>query len=498
MLAHLRVFHQVSQSARVTLQDDNLRAGKALARLKERIRQSPVQVLEYGDVQELGEYILSDLKAMLESLVDVQRSMKNKSVEDAELENHEFYGARISQFYVAGENYRQLFSEHFGYVPCATGRKFQLGTPLVISTRVGGGKSAVSAHLCTWATEQLEALNTGKPICVLSHHVGCSVQSKSHLHFVRRVLNALKVTFHIEKEVPSDDQQLIKCLGEWMEIASERGHTLIILDGTDKLNNSTNAHDMSWLADTPRQEDKWAAQMAVVSNFQLVVTATTGSVQHNALLRRKWRTIELQDFDCKAKEELSNSYLNNRGRNLSSSQLERVVKAPQTAYPLFLRAVLEELVVFGQYEKLDARIDELLQLQDVVDVYTNKIDRLQEAVDENYVKDILSFLWVSRGGLATDELVALIGVPWQTFNEIKQDLEGFLIDRSGLLDFIDPMLREAVQKVFLSHKAFERDCRKRLAHFLEERYSPDSERYTEAAWQCPLTPLRSIEGFGVL
>ena len=167
-----------------------------------------------------------------------------------------------------------------------------------------------------------------------------------------------------------------------------------------------------------------------------------------------------------------------------------MVDAPQTAYPLFLRAVLEELVVFGQYEKLDARIDELLQSPDVVDVYTYKIDRMQANVDENYVKDILSFMWVSRAGLATDELVALIGVPKQTFDEIKEALGGFLIDRSGLLDFIDPMLREAVQKVFLSHKAFERDCRKRLARFLEERYEPDSERYVEAAWQ--YTPSFSI------
>jgi nephrocystin-3 len=116
------------------------------------------------------------------------------------------------------------------------------------------------------------------------------------------------------------------------------------------------------------------------------------------------------------------------------------------AFPLFLRAVLEELVVFGQYEKLDARIDELLQAGDVTDVYSHKIDRLREAFDSNFVSEILSFMWVSRCGLAADELVSLIGVPWQTFNLIKESLEGFLMSRSGLLDFIDPMLRQSVQK----------------------------------------------------
>ena len=49
-----------------------------------------------------------------------------------------------------------------------------------------------------------------------------------------------------------------------------------------------------------------------------------------ALLRRKWRTMELRDFDKPAKEELTSIFLKNRGRNLSTSQLLKVVEAPQT------------------------------------------------------------------------------------------------------------------------------------------------------------------------
>ena len=105
--------------------------------------------------------------------------------------------------------------------------------------RTGAGKSALAAHLAQWARGQLEGLDDGKPICVLTHHVGCSVQSRSHVHFVRRALIALKATFGIEKEVPGDDQQLVRSFAEWMEIASERGYTLLVLDGVDKLNNAT-------------------------------------------------------------------------------------------------------------------------------------------------------------------------------------------------------------------------------------------------------------------
>jgi tetratricopeptide (TPR) repeat protein len=475
MRAYLRVARDEHQ------RDANPAAGEALARLKERLRASPVQVIQYASVQELGDYVLSDLKAMLASLVAVQHEGRDDQQLDPELEVHEFYGAKMAQFYVAGEPYRNSFASHFGYT--AGSRKMELGTPLLISGRTGAGKSALAAHLAQWARGQLEGLDDGKPICVLTHHVGCSVQSRSHVHFVRRALIALKATFGIEKEVPGDDQQLVRSFAEWMEIASERGYTLLVLDGVDKLNNATNAHDMSWLPEPPRQKNKWAATIAQVARFQLVVTAATGTVQHNAMLRKQWRSLELRDFDDEAKQELSRLYLQHRGRQLSATQLQAVVSAPQTAFPLFLRAVLEELVVFGQFEQLDARIAQLLSAASVVEVYTYKLQRLREQVDDTTVKDILSYMWVSRSGLAADELVALVGVPWQTFSLIKEAMDGFLIARTGLLDFIEPMLREAVQKVFLAHKAFERDCRRRLARFLQDRYPPNSERYAEAAWQ---------------
>ena len=169
----------------------------------------------------------------------------------------------------------------------------------------------------------------------------------------------------------------------------------------DNLTDIGNAHEMSWLPETPKQDDRWAAKMAVISNFQFVVTATTGThqvwrlrlqfgmaaralnalslglrhpelklnippwlfclswcpdfgfrgtycLQQNALLRRKWQTIELLEFANPAKQELAEKFMRNRQKTLTGPQLEAIVAAPQTVSPLYLRAILEELVVFGQ------------------------------------------------------------------------------------------------------------------------------------------------------
>ena len=95
--------------------------------------------------------------------------------------------------------------------------------------------------------------------------------------------------------------------------------------------------------------------MAVVSNFQLLVTATTGTTQHNALLRRKWRSCALHELQDHSKIEMSRKFMGARAKTLTEDQLTTIASADQTAAPLFLRAILEELVVFGKFEELDKR-----------------------------------------------------------------------------------------------------------------------------------------------
>ena len=136
-----------------------------------------------------------------------------------------------------------------------------------------------------------------------------------------------------------------------------------------------------------------------------------------------------------------------------------------------------------------AGIQELLSCPSVVDVYTYKIDRLQQAVvretpsfwrhlilkndhftqtgsgqtsgkhskrddacvfflqDVDQVTEVLSFMWVSRAGVSAEELQGLVGMKSDDFERMHFALDGFLINRTGLLDFVDPMLREAVQVI---------------------------------------------------
>ena len=52
--------------------------------------------------------------------------------------------------------------------------------------------------------------------------------------------------------------------------------------------------------------------------------------------------------------------LKQRGKTLSSKQLDRIVQAERTDNPLYLKIVLEELCAFGSFRKLDGKIDSLI------------------------------------------------------------------------------------------------------------------------------------------
>ena len=139
----------------------DLNASRKLAELKERLKASPVRTLEYDSVKELGEYVMDDLKHMLRGIVAAQAQAAaaiDQRADDTERNSHEFFSAKMGQFFVAGEPYVDTFSDHFGYE--AGERQFKLGTPLVICGATGAGKSATVAALANWAREQLGAIST--------------------------------------------------------------------------------------------------------------------------------------------------------------------------------------------------------------------------------------------------------------------------------------------------------------------------------------------------
>ena len=468
-------------------------AAERLADLKARIRASPVEVTDYETPQELGQHVLKDLRRMLDNIVSFSANTGGGGTSSGSV--HGFYSRKMMEHWDVDLDtdrpsgcFKEAFadfSRHFGYEP--TKRKHALGTPLLISGVTGCGKSTVAAALSEWGGIKLRkqaAARQQQPLCVVTYHVGSTALSTSYHAFLRTLLSQLKATFGFQKALPEENEQLAKALPEWMQLSAAAGYTLVIIDGADRFD----AHDLSWFAEPPMQADGWAEKMAVLCRFQVVVTVTDGTDSHQALMTRNWSSIQLNALTHAHKLQMARTFCKGFNKELSHEQLERIASAAQSELPLYLRAVLEELLQVGQFEKLDQRIDELMKCKTVVEVYTHKIRRLEQmGATAQDVQEVLCFLCVSRGGISASELAELPSLKKslaqkEEWTRLHLAIKGCLISRdSGLLDLADPMMREAVRQAFLVKK--EMDYRKQLARFLSEKYSPSQPRYTEVAYQ---------------
>jgi hypothetical protein len=76
---------------------------------------------------------------------------------------------------------------------------------------------------------------------------------------------------------------------------------------------------------------------------------------------------------------------------------------PKTANPLYLQVILEELRIFGDFDKLESHFDGYLQAETIPALYEKVLGRLEADFQPegfpHLVEDALCLLWAARHGL---------------------------------------------------------------------------------------------------
>ena len=70
-------------------------------------------------------------------------------------------------------------------------------------------------------------------------------------------------------------------------------------------------------------------------------------------------------------------HLNWHSKRLSDKQEYAVSAAKQTANPRFLKILLEDICVFGDYERLDKRINHDLRARSAAELYEIVLERIE-------------------------------------------------------------------------------------------------------------------------
>lgn len=434
-----------------------------LKSLKESIAEIPNK--HYSDVKTLGEQILEDLWAAIDQ--QFPESEIPTKLEKTRLE-HEAFAAVRRNVYIGKQKYFDRLDEHVNSDEA----------PLVILGESGSGKSALIAN---W----VEGFREKHPDdFILLHFIGSSADSADHVPLLRRIM--LEIKAHTEPEqkeiegssginipfnrpdeeedIPTDPQKLIEAFPLWLAKAAAKGRFILILDGLNQLEDRDNAQDLGWLP------------QYMPPQVRLIVSTLPGR-SLNALQKRDWPSlgIELLDSnegDTEERKNLIVDYLKRFSKTLDESQIKRITKAKQSSNPLYLKTLLDELRVFGSYEKLNERIDYYLQAETIEALFDRMLERLEQDYDRDnsgLTKDVMSLIWASRRGMSETELLDLINIPQAFWSPLKLSVEESLVCRSGLLNFFHDYLRRAVQQRYLKELKQQQSAHLNIADYFKNQ-----------------------------
>jgi nephrocystin-3 len=328
----------------------------------------------------------------------------------------------------------------------------------VVLGESGSGKSAL---LASWLHQHQDKV-------VLYHFVGSTPQSASAESILTRLAGELRQKGVLPRtmEIPRDRSILINSVPSWLERLSQQGGGIILLDA---LNQLTSPLD--------RQLDWWPQEWP--ENIRVVFSTLPGDAWR-AMQGRGWAAdgwcITVQPLQSDEKREVMKLYLQRFSRALEPALQERILAAPQTANPLFLRTVLDELRLRARHEDLGHHLDAMLAFENPEKLFVHMLKNLERdftpVEHPGMVHDAMGLMGLACRGLTESEILELLStaehparepLPRHYWAPVFLALEDSLVSREGQLSFFHDYLRKAGWLEYLDEDREQEKAHGRLA-----------------------------------
>ena len=435
------------------------RRRKRLAGLKERIRHSGLPLMEnFSDPGQLGELVLKDFTELIDRLFPEGSEPEPLDKEAAE---HEAFAHSRFRVYIGRQEYFDRLDEH------ARGD----GQPLVILGESGSGKSALLAN---WSERYKE---DHPDDLLIRHFIGATPYSSDWAAMLRRIMGEFKRRFDIQGDIPTEPDKLRSTFSNWLHMAAAKGRVILILDALNQLEDQDGAPDLVWLPPF------------IPANVRLVLSTLPGCPLDD-LNKRGWPTMEVHPLTIDERKQLIQEFLTTFSKRMSEQQTSLLSNAEQTSNPLFLRVLLDELRIVGEFARLENQIEHYLAAKTVPDLLEKELERYERNFERerpNLVRDAMTAIWAARRGLSESELLGILGedgnpLPRGKWSPLRLAAEQSLVSRSGLTGFSHDYMRMAVRDRYLVNDEDRRAAHARLAdYFAMEELS--SRIVDELPWQ---------------
>jgi tetratricopeptide (TPR) repeat protein len=458
---HARIYLREGSTAGTRSSSES---GEALARLddlKQRLRRSSLPVREgFRDAKTLGDWVLEDLRAVLDDLVPESRSTSAAERETASQEA--FARALLAGYVDRPDAFAQI-----GAAPA--------GRPVVVEGEAGAGKSVLLARLVTRSLDAGE----GPAPEVRFHFAGSPTESGDWAAMLRRWMDPGDGRDHREAGAIRSASEVREAFPSWLAATAKGAGAagiLVVVDGLERMTERPGAMDAGWLPDT------------LPAGARVVLSARPGPLV-DALRARGASVVKVAPLDATTRREVIRRHLSQFGKQLPAEQEERLSRAPIAGNPLFLRTVIEEARVAGGREALARRLDECLAVPGPDALYDLVLARCEREFDTPsaaLVGRALSAVWASRRGLEERELLGILGregqpLPQAEFAPLRQALRLHLVRSAGRFTFAHDLFREAVGRRYLPQER-DRASMHRIVAGWFNREARGRRQFEEVTW----------------
>lgn len=433
--------------------------------LKQRIRASGLPAREnYKSPDDFADLVLKDLLAWIDRDFPPEEQSASKDAASLEMEVaiHDTHCTRLSEVFVGGDKYFAVIEEHV---------RANDSTPLILTGPTGSGKSSLIA---SWVAQR-KGMSLGEQELVIPHFIELSDNSVHRI--LGRILGQLKSHFKLEDlDIPSDPEKLIQAFPQWLAKVAAAGSTRVViaLDGVNHVESSGLA--LNWLPSSFPSSVRVILSVsandcgyfsASKSNDESAKAEPTSKAERcmEVLMKRAgWgskllRMVPLTDFE---KQKLIEEYLGKYSKKLSPQQTYQLVEKKMTSLPLFLRSILEQLRIFGNFEELSKYIDYFLECSDISSLFEKILTRWEADYNTtahgSLVQDVCAYIFVTKTGLLETELldVTLAGKERVVLSHFLNGCQDAFVSRAGLITFGHSYLRKAVKRRYRLHEPVNR------------------------------------------
>lgn len=413
-----------------------------LNRLKQEVYKSKYPSSEYKSPENLAQQVEETFINLLDTLFPEG----NLSELEKERIGQRSFMNQLCQNYIKNEKNFEVLNT---WLANEDSRQF------VVTGASGLGKSALIAN---WLKEKLSDKNCEYNI--IYHFTGNGGSESSSEHITKSITNEI-MNIYGWKDDKLESETKLEDL--FIKVSSESDKPLlIVLDAINQIVDMGNAKLLNWLPESTK-------------GIKILFSTLGDDRTMEVFKHRGYPIFTLQPLDTERRSLMVKSYLNLYAKSLADQQVRRIATDSQCKNTLVLKTVLDELIKYGIYGKLDERIEYYLATESIEGFYQNLLQRYEDDYGREFVKHTLSLILVSKEGLQESIILKLTDVPTLIWSQLYCSFINNFVVKNGKLNFSHSYIRKTVYNRYIKgNKEWENNCRYEIVSYTREYICEDT------------------------